>query len=109
MTAFTLGPWIPPHFGRDDISCDCRFVLADGIMGAVCTVHVAEGDNEGDYPPHDQAVANANLIAAAPDLYAAAVALLARLDSSKDVAPCDFGCERGELEDAIAKARGGTP
>lgn len=52
--------------------------------------------------------ADARLMAAAPALLAAAVALIAALDNDRDLAPSDHGGERVALEDAIAKARGGT-
>jgi hypothetical protein len=68
----TPGPWSVPHFARPDVGCECGYVLADGYMGAVATVHCSHetGENwsNGDNPRFDEAVANAHLIAAAPEL-----------------------------------------
>lgn len=70
--AFTRGPWSVPHFARPEVNCSCRYVLCDHLMGAVASVHCSgEGDDwqsHGDNPRFDEAVANAHLIAAAPDL-----------------------------------------
>ena len=70
MSSFTPGPWSVPHFARPDVGCECKYVLTDTCMGAVCAVY-ASGDDSiegGDNPPFDEAVANAHLIASAPDL-----------------------------------------
>jgi hypothetical protein len=70
---FTPGPWSLPHFANPDCKCKCGYVLVDGYCGAVAKVYYSQ-DRElehGDNPPFDEACANANLIAAAPDLYAA--------------------------------------
>lgn len=76
----TPGPWMAPHFVDDDVACNCKYVLCNSYMGAICTVYVAEGKNYGDDPPKDEASANAYLIAAAPDMYHAATKLLAVFD-----------------------------
>lgn len=68
------GPWSLPHFAQPDVNCSCGGVLTDYMMGAVATVHCSgEGDSDdwyvhGDNPKFPQAVANARLISAAPDL-----------------------------------------
>jgi hypothetical protein len=71
----TPGPWSLPHFAEPGVNCECGYVLTDYLMGAVCTVHASgEGDdwaNGEDNPKFAQAVANARLIAAAPELLAA--------------------------------------
>lgn len=68
----TPGPWTVPHFARPDVNCSCEYVLCDHLMGAVASVHCSgEGgdwQNHGDNPRYDEAVANAHLIAAAPEL-----------------------------------------
>ena len=68
----TPGPWLVPHFARPDIQCNCGYVLSPNYMGAIATVHF-EGEKPGEYddnPPLDEAIANARLIAAAPDMFA---------------------------------------
>jgi hypothetical protein len=71
----TPGPWSLPHFAEPDVNCECGYVLTDNLMGAVCTVHASGKGNDwtrhGDNPKFAEAVANARLIAAAPDLLAA--------------------------------------
>jgi hypothetical protein len=61
--------------------------LTDGYNGAVCTVH-ASGDGyaveTGDNPKFEEACANARLIAAAPELLAAVILLLAAKDADTD-------------------------
>lgn len=76
MTKHTPGPWFLPHFARPGVNCRCGYVLSDdGRMGAIATVHCSgEGEDwqkHGDNPKYAESVANARLIAAAPDLLAA--------------------------------------
>lgn len=72
MSKHTPGPWSLPHFARDDISCNCMYVLAEPYCGSICTISldngksISEGGN--DCPQYEEAAANARLIAAAPDL-----------------------------------------
>lgn len=68
--AATPGPWIDPHFTRDEIRCDCKYVFGDqDFMGAIATVHVEDGRSieEGgqDDPPQEEAIANARLLVGA--------------------------------------------
>jgi hypothetical protein len=103
----TPGPWSLPHFAAPGVNCECGYVLTDHLMGAICTVHASgEGDdwvNGGDNPKFAQAVANARLIAAAPELLQATLALYALLAT-------DARYEGGECMDlaraAILKATG---
>lgn len=80
----TPGPWSVPHFARPDVNCKCGYVLCNHLFGAVATVHCSgEGDDwraTGDNPKFGEAVANAHLIAAAPDLLDALVSLVHWLD-----------------------------
>jgi hypothetical protein len=80
----TPGEWSLPHFAKPEVNCECGYVLTDGHMGAVCTVH-ASGDGDwqktGDNPKFAEAVANAYLIHAAPDLLEAAKAFVAGEDA----------------------------
>jgi hypothetical protein len=73
----TSGQWSIPHFAlteqerkHDDFVCDCqcRYILSENFMGAIATVHCADGENLGDDPLPEEAIANARLIAAAPNL-----------------------------------------
>ena len=75
----TPAPWTVPHFARPDVNCQCEYVLCDHVMGAVATVHCSgEGDCPWDNPKFEEAVANAHLIAAAPDMLEALKTLLRR-------------------------------
>jgi hypothetical protein len=65
----TPGPWILPHFADDATKCNCKYVFCEAYMGAICTITVDNGEN--DAPPSAEAIANARLIIAAPDLLAA--------------------------------------
>ncbi len=56
----TPGDWSIPHFCTHEVNCDCRFVLCDSRMGAVCTITASD---EGDDPPLEEARANGALIA----------------------------------------------
>lgn len=108
---WTQGEWSIPHFASPEADCQCGYVLSDRHMGAICTVHCS-GDGDwmvtGDNPGFEEAVANAHLIAAAPDLYEALVKCLTQLEI---LVP-----ERGRVHDelmalldakaALAKARG---
>lgn len=64
------GQWTPGHLCNDSHSCNCAYILSDGYMGAVASVHwsAPDHDPEGDNPPLEEAKANQRLIAAAPEL-----------------------------------------
>lgn len=105
-TKWTKGQWSLPHFAEPDINCECKYVLSDYHMGAIASVHCSGEGNDwlahGDNPRFEEAVANAHLIAAAPDLYAALDGL---------IAPGDGGvfATRNLIDAAkaaLAKARG---
>jgi hypothetical protein len=68
MSGHTPGPWAVPHLAQPDVKCDCGYVLVDHLMGAVATVHTADTADQyaDEYPPREEAKANARLIAAAP-------------------------------------------
>lgn len=76
----TPGPWSLPHFAEPEVNCQCQYILADGMMGAVASVYASGvGDDwqkHGDNPKFAEAVANAHLIAAAPDLLDALKSIL---------------------------------
>jgi hypothetical protein len=76
-TAHTPGPWSVAHYARDDLKCDCRYVLCEHLPGCVATIQAEDTDGcpsiVGGYPSPDEAKANARLIATSPDLYEFAV------------------------------------
>lgn len=84
----TPGPWMVPHFANDDVGCGCASVLAEQYMGAVAEVFIKVdlplGEGGNDCPPLEEAKANARLIAAAPELLAALVALDEAFCSNND-------------------------
>lgn len=66
----TPAPWGLPHFASTKTDCDCGFILVEGHCGAVGHVYFSKDNStlNGDNPLPEQAIANARLIAAAPDL-----------------------------------------
>lgn len=111
MSGHTPGPWSLPHFAKPGMNCQCGYVLTDSMLGAVCTVH-ASGDGDdwaahGDNPKFAEAVANARLIAAAPELLEA---LLAIESAAMNDNQCDADTPTFKAIDAaraaIAKATG---
>lgn len=104
-TKHTPGPWSVPHFAKPDVNCNCKYVLSDDHMGAVASVHCSgEGsdwEKHGDNPRFEEAVANAHLIAAAPDLLEA----LKEAANSSGFQYMMFET-RERINDAIAKAEG---
>lgn len=103
MTGFTPGPWSVPHFATDH-QCNCQYVLSDGQygMGAIATVHHNEDGSDGaeHNEPLGVAIANANLIVAAPELFEALEGVVAVADR----ATAEFDRARA----ALAKAKGET-
>jgi len=102
----TPGPWSVPHFAVPEGNCQCGYVLTDHLMGAVCKVYASgEGDDwasHGDNPKFAEAVANARLIAAAPELLKALVDLVNSFEKHRPKELWDAA------RAAIAKA-GGQP
>ena len=70
---YTKGPWIPGHMTDPESTCRCRYILCDGYAGSIAVVSKRVTDENGcnDSPPEEEAIANARLIAAAPELYEA--------------------------------------
>lgn len=102
MSGHSKGPWTVPHFVRPEVGCECRYVLSDAQMGAICSVHCSgEGDwkETGDNPPFEQACANAHLIAAAPDLLECMKAAVSIIGHPDDAMTKHFN-------EVIAKATG---
>ena len=102
MAEHTPGPWSLPHFAEPDVNCECEYVLCDHLMGAVATVHCSgEGDDwqkHGDNPKFAEAVANARLIAAAPDMLAA-LRNVRKLIS--EAAMTGFNCHDGDWAERL--------
>ena len=79
----TQGEWSLPHFADPTCKCDCRWILSEGCCGSIATINVDNGkriiDGGNDSPPLEEAIANARLIHAAPELLTL-VELMATLD-----------------------------
>lgn len=75
------GPWSMGCFVRNPPGkgCQCTYLFDDGHTGGIGEVYVDNGRNIADggngAPQREQAIANAHLMAAAPDLYDALYAL----------------------------------
>lgn len=73
----TPGPWMPGCFVRGEDGCQCKSILFEGYCGAIATVEMDNGrligEGGNDSPPREEAVANAHLISAAPDMFAALI------------------------------------
>ena len=69
MSKHTPGPWSVPHFATD-CACNCAYVVSGNQhgMGAIATVHHSDEADGEHNEPMDVAIANARLIAAAPDM-----------------------------------------
>jgi hypothetical protein len=96
-TKFTPGPWVSqPH---NDYDKDIY------VLGGDTFIRVDNDDVE-----HDEATANAHLIAAAPDLYEALSSVGDNLLSGDDSAHGGYvdldGAAVQKIMDALAKARG---
>ena len=108
--AHTPGPWSLPHFAEPGVNCQCGYVLTNGMMGAICTVYASgAGDDwakHGDNPSFQEAVANARLIAAAPDLLEAGRSMIAAFDPDA-MNPEQFNAW-SDLSAAISRAEGRT-
>ena len=98
---WTQGPW--PIKPTGDFK---RIVIGDGLVDGPGGYEVAEVYS--DDCDRDEAMANAHLIAAAPDLYAALEELADLMDAVRagDYTPDSFTCQPAQI--ALAKARGET-
>ena len=101
MTNHTKGPWvIAGGLSESSSSIDIR---GDGVW--ICGVngdHFTPGERPSacaTFPGNDEAVVNAILIAAAPDLLEACLYALEALETMENI-------DRTVLEQAILKARG---
>lgn len=118
MSGHTKGPWSIPHFADENSSCACSYIFSDAQrgFGAIATIEFG-GENEN----YETAKANANLIAAAPDLLEALEDLLCHAEYLEEFIESERGrgrsaeslYEAGEMDDrmigakkAIAKSRG---
>ena len=84
MSDFTKGPWHVMCITNADTDCDCGYILDEGGT-CIGQVFVDDGklvsDGGNDSPPLEEAMANASLIAAAPDMYEALKACIDELNS----------------------------
>ena len=108
---WTAGPWHLPHFAKPNVNCQCEYILAEhGGMGAIAAVYCSgDGDEwmkNGDNPKFIEAVANAHLIAAAPDLYEALEGLWTWVKNWDAEFMDDPEFDRTFYMNALAKARG---
>lgn len=89
----TEGPWSVPHMAEPEINCECKYVLTDYLMGAVCEIYASgEGDDwisGGDNPKFAEACANARRIARVPELEAALIEAVELLQANIMVEPDD--------------------
>jgi hypothetical protein len=110
MNKHTAGPWSIPHFARQEVDCDCVYVLAEGYCGSIADVSIDNGKriSEGgnDSPPLAEAQANARLIAAAPELLEALQALVKSLSDQDDEGLIEHAQQMVAARAAIAKATG---
>ena len=101
MSAFTPGPWEPIPKGESS----CKTVWCKRHLIA----EVASGDWSDNHQAIDRSVAaaNANLIAAAPDMYEALKAVLENLYTPISSSSLDRA--ENMTNAALAKAEGRTP
>ena len=73
---YTEGKWSLPHFvtNKDNPeACQCVFVLSEGYCGSIADISIDNGkkisDGGNDSPPLEEAIGNAKLICAAPEMY----------------------------------------
>lgn len=104
MSQHTPGPWTYCTGSHGD-ACICGLVYAGdgkGVVAAVTVDRCPVQDHGCNAPPTEAMKANTRLIAAAPELLAACIAMRATMYSPKS--------EESILADAaIAKAKGGIP
>jgi hypothetical protein len=97
-TKFTPGPWL--HQGDDEDAGGLPVILIESVESAICEVRANdEGADEDDYVLGEQTNANAHLIAAAPDMYAALEMIADRTSASDDcflIAMAAMRLARGE-------------
>lgn len=106
MTAkHTPGPWKACLNGE----CECGYVFGDGGDVYVARA-LGPGDEEDPRPTREMQKANARLIAAAPDLLAAAEAALWALEKADCWCGPGYTCLKcrviDQVKTAIAKAKG---
>ena len=68
------GEWIAGHFANDQHSCQCKSVLSDNYMGAICTVHADDEDGGEHNPTAAEAKAHLLFIAAMHNAFPALIA-----------------------------------
>lgn len=106
MTDFTAGPWSLADENRDDLRECSRYGAIVVYAENHCDIHpIADCSCNHTCRLNDEQIANARLIAAAPDLYYALEAVVAASESGH-VSSFSEAMEMAIL--ALAKARGKT-
>lgn len=99
----TQGIWLEPHIVDDEVTCNCKWILAEGYCGSVCEISVDNGKLVGeggnDSPPLEEAKANAQFIALAPTMVEIIKELQADIQRLKDIALREIT----KSQDSIAK------
>ena len=110
-TKFTPGPWRVvtdhPTNAAVHIYAECEGWHSDDLA-TLYGPYEGEEDENGVWPLGETRMANANLIAAAPDLYAALDDLWTWVENWQPEFMDDPEFERSMYENALAKARGET-
>ncbi len=81
----TPGPWMVPHLADDECKCNCTSIVEGNYAGGIGQVFVDNGikmitDGGNDCPPLNEAMANARLMAMAPEMFEALSLLVACKD-----------------------------
>lgn len=104
MGEWTPGPWDAGHLCDDATRCNCRYIFGGQYMGALGEIYVDNGkgsisEGANDCPPIDEAKANLQLIAAAPDLVEALKGIIPALQAADNLVRAFTG-----PDDDIARA-----
>lgn len=105
MSKHTPGPW---QINASDVNEICIFVPSE--LGSYVLVERVGGQvhkgEDGKFSDYSEVVANAFLMLAAPDLLAAANAVIGNTPPAGQPGHVDFGAALAMLREAIAKAEG---
>lgn len=108
LAKITPLPWSTPHFAREEVKCNCGFMLCNSLMGAVATVHKGDGENEGDNPLPPSAIANAQYLPHAANVLPWMMEAMEVCIAALQNAPCgcsqDFKCHSHQAIEMAGKA-----
>lgn len=68
---FTRGEWHLPHFAREDHACKCGWIFVENGTTIAEVYQGGRQDSGDEYPPLEEAKANARLFCASKDIYEA--------------------------------------